>query len=91
MLPWNNISCRSPRVSDLVLASSTSLHNIDYSLAYAELYLGLGMFLREFEFSVVTGDEEMALIDVFATFFNTRRVELDLRRRITTDVKDLHI
>ena len=39
------------------------------------------MFLQEFDFHVVTGDEEMALIDVFATFFNTRRVELELRRR----------
>ena len=53
----------------------------DCSLAYAELYLGLGMLLREFEFRVLTGDKEMALIDVFATFFNTRRVELELRRR----------
>jgi hypothetical protein len=39
------------------------------------------MLLREFEFLVLTGDDEMALIDVFATFFNTRRVELELRRR----------
>ena len=39
------------------------------------------MLLREFDFRVVTGDKEMALIDVFATFFNTRRVELELRRR----------
>lgn len=39
------------------------------------------MFLREFHFRVVTADEEMALIDVFATFFNTRKVELELRRR----------
>jgi len=39
------------------------------------------MFLRDFEFNVVTGSEEMALIDVFATFFNTRKVELELRRR----------
>jgi len=39
------------------------------------------MLLREFEFRVITGAEEMALIDVFATFFNTRRVELELRRR----------
>ena len=54
---------------------------VDCSLAYAELYLGMAMFLREFEFRVITGDEEMALIDVFATFFNTRRVELELRRR----------
>lgn len=51
------------------------------SLAYAELYLGLGMFLREFEFRVLSGKDQMALIDVFATFFNTRRVELELRRR----------
>jgi len=39
------------------------------------------MFLREFEFKVLTSSVEMALIDVFATFFNTRRVELELRRR----------
>lgn len=51
------------------------------SLAYAELYLCLGMLLREFHFRVVSSDVEMALIDVFATFFNTRRVELELRRR----------
>jgi cytochrome P450 len=56
---------------------------VDVSLAYAELYLSLSMFLREFDFKVVTGVEEMALIDVFATFFNTRKVELDLRRRKT--------
>ena len=61
---------------------SPFLDNTDFcSLAYAELNLVLGMFLREFDFRVVTGDEEMALIDVFATFFNTRRVELELRRR----------
>jgi cytochrome P450 len=53
------------------------------SLAYAELYLTLSMFLREFDFMVVTGVEEMALIDVFATFFNTRKVELEVRRRQT--------
>jgi cytochrome P450 len=52
------------------------------SLAYAELYLCLGMLLREFDFRVLTGDDEMALIDVFATFFNTRKVELELRRRV---------
>jgi hypothetical protein len=40
------------------------------------------MLLREFDFRVVTGEEEMKLIDVFATFFNTRRVELELRRRV---------
>jgi hypothetical protein len=54
---------------------------IDFSLAYAELYLALGMLLREFDFCVVTGDKEMALIDVFATFFNTRKVNLKLKRR----------
>jgi hypothetical protein len=43
------------------------------------------MFLREFDFKVFTGVEEMALIDVFATFFNTRKVELDLRRRKTVE------
>jgi cytochrome P450 len=58
---------------------------VDVSLAYAELYLSLSMFLREFDFKVVTGVEEMALIDVFATFFNTRKVELDLRRRKTVE------
>jgi cytochrome P450 len=52
------------------------------SLAYAELYLCLGMLLKEFDFRVLTGDDEMALIDVFATFFNTRKVELELRRRV---------
>lgn len=40
------------------------------------------MLLKEFEFRVITGDDEMALIDVFATFFNTRKVELQLRRRV---------
>jgi hypothetical protein len=39
------------------------------------------MLLKEFDFRVLTGDDEMALIDVFATFFNTRKVELELRRR----------
>ena len=53
-----------------------------FSLAYAELYLCLGMLLKEFDFRVLTGDDEMALIDVFATFFNTRKVELELRRRL---------
>jgi len=53
------------------------------SLAYAELYLGLSMLVKEFEFKVITGDEEMKLIDVFATFFNTRKVELELRRRVS--------
>jgi hypothetical protein len=52
------------------------------SLAYAELYLGLSMLLREFDFRVVTGEQEMALIDVFATFFNTRKVELELKPRV---------
>ena len=51
------------------------------SLAYAELYLCLGMLLREFKFRVLSGKDEMALIDVFATFFNTRKVELELQRR----------
>jgi cytochrome P450 len=64
---------------------STRLSVVDASLAYAELYLSLSMFLRQFEFKVVTGVEEMALIDVFATFFNTRKVELDLRRRKTVE------
>jgi len=40
------------------------------------------MLLKEFDFRVLTGDDEMALIDVFATFFNTRKVELELRRRV---------
>ncbi len=44
------------------------------------------MLLREFDFRVLTSDEEMALIDVFATFFNTRRVELELRRRKHLDM-----
>jgi len=57
-----------------------------YSLAYAELYLGLGMFLRDFDFRVLSREDEMALIDVFATFFNTRRVELELRRRNVASV-----
>jgi hypothetical protein len=61
--------------------TTNSLPLLIDSLAYAELYLGLAMFLREFDFRVVTADEEMALIDVFATFFNTRKVELELRRR----------
>jgi hypothetical protein len=56
------------------------------SLAYAELYLGLGMFLREFDFRVLSREDEMALIDVFATFFNTRKVELELRRRNVASV-----
>jgi len=40
------------------------------------------MLLKEFDFRVLTGDDEMALIDVFATFFNARKVELELRRRL---------
>ena len=39
------------------------------------------MFLREFDFNVIAEEAEMKLIDVFATFFNTRRVEVELRRR----------
>ena len=48
------------------------------------------MLLREFDFRVATGDEEMALIDVFATFFNTRRVELELRYRKGMSTETLH-
>ena len=88
MSPWNNISSHSPKGNDPVLASRISSPLVTMadvvSLAYAELYLGLGMFLREFDFRVITGDEEMALIDVFLTFFNTRRVELELLRRNNT-------
>jgi hypothetical protein len=39
------------------------------------------MMVREFEFRVVSSDGDMALIDVFATFFSSRRVELEIRRR----------
>jgi hypothetical protein len=50
------------------------------------------MLLGGFEFRVLAGEGDMALIDVFATFFNTRKVELELRRRdIRARVADLHI
>ena len=72
---WNKVSTSLPSFESFLTGDF-------FSLAYAELYLCLGMLLKEFDFRVLTGDDEMALIDVFATFFNTRKVELELRRRV---------